>query len=360
MTDPAYASAAPVFTVAGTTEPELARDLVRLDVAEDVRGLRTLTACLLATAPRQQSSNDVVEYLDGRTLDFGKRLQVSVGPPGNERVVFAGSVSALEVQFTEGDVPVVTVLAEDDLMKLRLRQHSETYSNCTDADVAGRVVRRHGLKSDIALDGPTYDVVQQLNQSDLAFLRERARRVQAELWADDGTIHLASRDRRTGSQVELTRGSDLIDVAVRADLAHQCTAVHVSGYDAKSRSAIDAEAPESTVDAEITGGRTGPQTLRRAFGELPGRRVRDVPIAGSAARALARAEMLRRSRGFVQVRAATAGTPQLTVGSRVTLRRCGRAFDGDGYYVTGFHHSYDLTDGMRTRFTAERPTVNAG
>jgi hypothetical protein len=50
----------------------------------------------------------------------------------------------------------------------------------------------------------------------------------------------------------------------------------------------------------------------------------------------------------------------MVVGSRLTLGRCGRPFDGDGYYVTRFHHSFDLTGGMRTSFTAERPTVNAG
>jgi phage protein D len=113
------------------------------------------------------------------------------------------------------------------------------------------------------------------------------------------------------------------------------------------------------VDGEISGGRTGPQTLRKAFGDLPGRRIRDVPVAEAEARALARAEMLRRSRGFVQVRGTTAGSPQLVVGSRVTLARCGRPFDGDGYYVTRVRHSFDLATGLRTRFTAERPTVNA-
>jgi hypothetical protein len=43
----------------------------------------------------------------------------------------------------------------------------------------------------------------------------------------------------------------------------------------------------------------------------------------------------------------------------VTLARCGRPFDGGGYYVTGLHHSFDLARGLRTRFAAERPTVNA-
>src|SRR5699024_4513638 len=141
----------------------------------------------------------VVEYLDGDVLDFGTRLDVSAGPPGNERMVFSGAVSALEVRFVEGNVPVVVVLAEDDLMLLRLTQRSETYTSCTDADIAGRIARRHGLRPDLAADGPSYDVVQQVNQSDLAFLRDRARRLQAELWAEEGTVHLATRDRRPGT-----------------------------------------------------------------------------------------------------------------------------------------------------------------
>jgi phage protein D len=357
---PAFASTSPVLSVGGTRRPELARDLVRLDVEEDVEGLCRCTVHLLAAAPTKRPSGDVVEHLDGDDLDFGKRLQVSLGPPGTERIVFTGTVSALEVQFVEGDVPTVVAYAEDALMRLRLTQHSETWVDAADADVATGIARRHGLTPRVAAEGPTYGVVQQANRSDLAFLRERGRRIQAEVWATDGALHFATRDQRPGTRVTLTRGSDLIEVAARADLAEQCTAVHVSGYDATTREAIETRAPASTVDAEISGGRTGPATLRRAFGELPGRRVRDAPLDAAEASAVARAEMLRRSRRFVQVRGTTAGTPELVVGSRVTLARCGRPFDGDGYYVTRVHHSFDLGSGLRTRFTAERATVNAG
>jgi phage protein D len=356
---PAFASSAPVFTVNRSREPDLARDVVRLDIEETIEGLRTCVAYLLGSAPREQPTTDVVEYLDGRLLDFGKRLEVSMGPPGNEKIVFTGLVSALEVSFTEGDVPVVVVSAEDDLMKLRLTQRSATYTKVSDADIARRIATAHSLNAQLDADGPSYDVVQQFNQSDLAFLRERARRIQAELWATEGSLHLATRDRRPGTSVTMTRGSDLISVSAKADLAEQCTAVRVSGYDASARTRIDAEAPATTVEAEISGGRTGPQTLQRAFGTLPGRRVRDVPVVQSDARAVARAEMLRRSRRFVRVRGITTGTPELVVGSRLTLARCGRPFDGGGYYVTHVHHSYDLAHGMRTRFDAERPTVNS-
>jgi uncharacterized protein len=182
---PAFASSAPVFKVNDSRTADLARDVVRLDVEESTEGLRTFTAQFLGSAPRDQPSNDVVEYLDGALLDFGKRLEVSLGPPGNEKIVFTGVVSALEVNFTEGDVPVVVVSAEDDLMKLRFTQRSASYTQASDADIVRRIAAGHGLGAQVDADGPTYDVVQQFNQSDLAFLRERARRIQAELWAAD-------------------------------------------------------------------------------------------------------------------------------------------------------------------------------
>jgi phage protein D len=355
---PVYGSAAPVLTVAGTRQPELARDLVRLDIEETTEGLRRLTLHLIASAARSQPSHDVVEYLDGRPLDFGAPVQVVIGQPGTEKVVFTGTVSAIAAEYAEADAPVVVIRAEDDLMRLRMAQRSATYLRSTDADVVRAVASRHGLGAAVDLDGPRYDVVQQFNQSDLAFLRERARRLQADLWFADGKVQVATRDRRRGTAVTLTRGSDLLTLTASADLAEQCSAVRVSGYDASARQKIDAEAPAETVEAETSGGRTGPQTLQRTFGALPGRRVRDVPVVESEARAVARAEMLRRSRRFVRLRGMTSGSPLLVVGSVITLRSCGRPFDGGGYYATRVHHTFDLADGMRTHFEAERPTVS--
>src|SRR6266581_7298353 len=111
-----------------------------------------------------------------------KPVQVSVGPDEAQRTVFDGLISAIEVVFGDSEPPRVVVLAEDALMRLRMTRRMRSYTNVTDADIADAIANDHGLQSDTAVDGPTYDVVQQLNQSDLAFLRDRARLVQAELW----------------------------------------------------------------------------------------------------------------------------------------------------------------------------------
>lgn len=357
MTERLLASFAPVFEVEGRVVGELARDLLRLETEEDTSGLKTLTARFLAYGPRAGSPAEAQLYLDGSTLDFGKALDVSIGPDHDARTIFRGFVSALEAKFQEEQEPEVVVFAEDQFMKLRMTRRSKTYANVTDAQIAQAIADEHGFNADVDADGPTYDVVQQWNVSDLAFLRQRARLIQAELWLQGNTLHFKAREKRTGTELTLVQGNHILRLEARADLAHQRTNVKVSGYDAQARDMIDEEAGSEAIDAEVADGRTGISILERAFGERVSYRVREAPLAAGEAAAWARAEMLRRARGFVQVAGTTRGTPDMIVGSRLTLERAGRPFNGAGYYVTRVRHTYDLTDGHRTHFAAERPTV---
>jgi Bacteriophage probable baseplate hub protein len=297
-------------------------------------------------------------YVDGSAIDFGQSIQVSLGPDGEQRKVFDGLISAIEVVLRGSEPARVVVLAEDALMKLRMTRRMRSYTDVTDADIADAIARDHGLQSETAVDGPSYDVVQQLNQSDLAFLRERARLVQAELWCTGQTLHLASRPNRTGTTLTLVQGSDLLSVRLSADLAHQRTEVAVTGYDASAKTLIDERAEADVISAEITGGRTGPDILQRALGASITYRVREVSLTSDEARAWARAEMLRRSRRFVTVRGVTRGSPDMVVGSRLSLSSVGDPFEGDGYYTTRVRHTFDHTAGLGTHFEADRATVN--
>jgi phage protein D len=98
--------------------------------------------------------------------------------------------------------------------------------------------------------------------------------------------------------------------------------------------------------------------LQQAFGERVSYRVRENPLASGEAGAWARAEMLRRCRGFVSVVGTTNGTPDMVVGSRLHLDRVGTPFNGDGYYAVRVCHTYDLASGHRTHFEAQRATIN--
>src|SRR5262245_8010074 len=112
MTEPLLFSAAPVFEVEGTVRGELARDLLSLEVEGTPDGLKTLSARFIAQGPVSGSPREVQLYLDGAIVDFGKGLNVSIGPESGARTIFRGAISGLEACFQEGSAPEVVVFAE--------------------------------------------------------------------------------------------------------------------------------------------------------------------------------------------------------------------------------------------------------
>jgi phage protein D len=360
MTSALYTSAAPVFQVDGEVRGELGKDLMRLEVEESTGGLKSLSARFVAQGSQRGASRQVLLYLNGEILDFGRKLQVSIGPAEGARLIFDGLISGIEAEHSHVHEPRVSVFAEDRLMKLRMTRRMKTYRNMSDADIANAIASEHGLRGDAEVDGPKYDVVQQWNMSDLAFLRERGARLQAEIWLEEDRLCFKTRNLRSATEVTLVMGNELLEARVRADLAHQRTKIKLGGYDAMGRAAIDVEAGKDAIAAEVTEGRSGVDILEQAFGERESYRVREVPLNNAEATAWARAEMLRRARSFVTICGTTSGTPDMVVGTKVTLEGCGRPFDGGGYYATRVCHTYDLSSGHRTHFEAERPTIQEG
>lgn len=358
MTDPLNAFTSPVFTVGGELSRDLAQDCLRLEIEEGVEGLRTMKAHFTAVGRGATGAQQRMLYEDGKTVDFGKPIKVAVGPETGQRTVFDGVISALELVFGDSETPRLVVFAEDALMQLRMTRRMRTYTHVTDAEIVGKIATDHGLNADLNVDGPRYDVVQQLNMSDLAFLRERARLVQGELWCTDRTLHFSSRPQRKATRLTLAHGTDLLSARLLADLAHQRSEVVVTGYDAATKSVIDERAGADTISSEVSRGRTGPGIVQKALGDSSAVRVREVALAGKEADAWAKAEMLRRARGFVTVAGITRGSPDMVVGSLLRLEFVGKWFEGDGYYVTRIIHTFDHVQGLRTRFEAERATVN--
>jgi phage protein D len=350
-----YVSHAPVFKVEGELKHELGRDVLHLEIEETTEGLRTCKVRLVNEGPRPNKAQESFLYLDGSIVDLGKKLEVSLGPKDDERTVFKGLLSGIEGEFREGVPSEVVLFGEDSLMKLRMTRRSKTYENKTDAQIAADLAQENGLGTDCDAPGPTYDVVQQWNQSDLAFLRERARLIQAELWVEDETLKFKARGSRGGTPLTLVQGNELIHSVIRADLAHQRTKVKVSGYDAQARDVIDEEAGPGAIQSEAQGGRSGPQVLQQAFGERADYRVREAPLQGDEARQWAKAEMLRRARGFLRLSGVADGQPDMAVGSTLEIQRVGGGFSGGGWYVTRVCHVYDQLHAHRTHFEAERP-----
>jgi phage protein D len=364
VTEALITSVVPRVRIEGNLVEELTLELLDVRIEETLDGLKTLELTLFADSPEPGVDDRPANprFLDGESIDFGKRIEVVLGPESDPVTAFDGKISAIELEFEESVETRVRVFAEDELMQLRMTRRVQAWNDSSDADIAQAIASRHGLDVDADASGPTWESVLQLDMSDLAFLRERARLIGAEVWVDQAKLYFKARKDREAPTLELARGGDLLELVIRADLAHQRTAVRVRGWDANRAEAFESVAEGSLIRDELgsNGGRTGPELLTQTFGDRGSVRVREVAHDEDQGRAIAEAELRRRARSFVSVSGLTRGSARMIVGSRLSFDYVGPLFEGEGYYVTEVCHTYDREHGFRTRFDAERATLNEG
>lgn len=347
-TEPRIAAARPSIQVGGQDSPSLAEGLLALRLHESADGQAECEATFGNWGAKDKRTTFL--YFDRALLDFGKEITIGL----KTDVLFHGRISGLEAGFPEGDGPRLTVLAEDRYGDLRTTRRTRSFIDSTDADVFSKIAADHGLSPDVQLTGPTYRILTQLNQSDLAFLRDRARTVDAELWIDGTTLTARSRTGRAASTpLRLGYGNELREVTVLADLAGQRSGVTVSGWDVAAKRALAETAAEAAVSGELAGGLSGTRALAAAFGDRAEHVVHSVPLTAAEARTRAETLYKRIARRFLTAHGVAVTSGGLRVGTKVTLDHLGDLFSGT-YYISQVTHRFDDVQGLRTEFIAER------
>lgn len=346
----ALVAARPQFRLAGQEEADLASALVAFDLRDDTQGLARAEIEFGNWGTKDNGLGFL--FFDRALLDFGKDLQVRLG----DATLFDGRIMALQGVFPEGAPPRLKVLADDRLQDLRMTRRSRSFADMSDSDVLRQVAGDHGLTPQIDVSGPTHKHLAQVNQSDLAFLRERARAIDAELWVEGRTLHAKKRASRDAGSVQLGWGNLLRSFEVTADLAGQRTAVTVSGWDVAGKQGIKAEATSSAISGELGGDESGISILEAKVGARKENIAHPVPVTESEARAAAEAVLRMAARRFVTAHGVADASAGLRVGTHVELAELGPLFSGK-YTVTSVRHRFDGRQGLRSEFTAERPGI---
>ncbi len=344
----ALSSARPAFDIDGQAQPRLDAGLLRLALFDGIDGQDHAEA----EFGNWGGADAGVGYLwlDRDTLDFGKTFTVRVG----DITLFEGRISALEAVFPEGTPPTLRVRAEDKLQDLRMTRRTRHFANQSDADVVRAIAGEHGLQAEVDLPGSALPLLVQANESDLAFLRRRARAIDADLFLREGKLHAVARASRTDAPVRLHRGVELREFTVAADLAHQRTALVCSGWDVAAKQAVAARAEGSVIAQEAQAGDSGPQLLQQAYGARTDTLAHRVPFDDGGARAEAEALLRTLARRFVRGRGMASMSSALRPGGRAELIGLGPLFSGD-YGVVDVTHRFDGSHGLRSEFTVERP-----
>lgn len=345
-------SPAPAVTLDGAEPEGFAARLQAVTVEESVHGL---TRAEVRLDNWGTADGPGYAFADRTTVDFGMAVEIKAGPPDERATVFSGRVSGIEAEYAADTGPTVVALAEDALQDLRMTRRTRTFEDSSDADVVERICSDHGLTPDITLDGPTHAALCQLNQSDLAFVRDLALPHGADVWLDGRTLHVGTRD---DEPLVLRHGREVLSARLLADLAMQATEQRVAGWDPDSKEAVLETADQSSLGADLGSDKGGGGLLSDAFGDRVATTTVHRAVAAAEASELAKGLYRDRARRFVTGSLVTDGLPLLRAGRTITLADLGRMFDGT-YRVTRVVHRYDLITGYRTEVEVERSGISA-
>ncbi|HEX7832082.1 MAG TPA: contractile injection system protein, VgrG/Pvc8 family [Thermoanaerobaculia bacterium] len=342
----------PTIFVEGTEDAALAQGLLRMLIHEQVQGLYRAELRFGNWGPKGNAIGFL--YFDRKKLDFGKTIRLEL----DKTPLFEGRISAIEADFGEGASPEISILLEDRLQDLRMTRRTRTWNDVSDADVIKKIAGDHGLQPQVELTGPTHKVLAQVNQSDLAFIRDRARAAGGELWIDGRALHAKPRTSRGNDSLKLKYGSDLRQFTALADLAHQRSSVTVSGWDVSSKQAIKHKADDAAVRGELGNDSSGSKILGDTFGTRGESVAHTVPLTSDEAKAHAESWYRAAARRFLTGRGVAQPNAKLRVGAYVELDGLGALFNGK-YYLAEVQHLFDGPSGFRSEFTGERPGIGS-
>ena len=349
---PLLVDSRPQLALDGRRAERLEADLIRLETHADSSGLARLEAVFLNWDSKEPGGAVDFVHFDRQEVDFGRQLRVSFAVEQQPRVVFEGLVSGMGADFPELRPPEFTLLAEDRLLGLQLRERTRLSEASSDAAIVARIAGDAGFSAQVeGGDGRRHRQLLQLNQNDLDALRQRL--PDHLIRFSEGQLKVSTVASEAEPPLQLSRQNQLLRFTVLADLAQQRGEVRVHGWDVAAKEAIHATAGAAVVRAEAPRGRLGAEVVAEVFNGAAEDLHLEAPVTADEARQRAEARMRQRSRRFVRGRGVTLGTPALRVGSRLELVDLGPWFRGI-FLVTAVSHCFDQASGYRTHFEAQR------
>lgn len=349
LADPLYATS-PTIEFGGQSYPLIQQNLIQMRMREGLGGLSSLELSFIDSVEEGGTSH----YASGpgSPLELGAGVRVFAGPHEvGAPEIFDGQVTALEGEISEGEPPLITVLAEDRLFPARRRRRTRLFEQQKLGDVISSIASDYGLTPEIrdGTDQTTRNWMQ-ADETDLAFMRRVLHDYDCDMQVVGNRLQVGRVGQDQRALVTLAVGNTLISARITADVSEQVNTLKLGSFDPGAGEAVN-----TSGDAAGFGpgsGKSGPDILKEKFAAVTMHLGRDAPMTDSDGTKRAELEGQRRARSFVRVDGCARGDGNLRVGSWIELTGVNPRF-ANQYAVRSAVHRFDLRDGYRTDFIAE-------
>lgn len=335
--------------VAGApVEPLVARDVVELDVHEEVGKHARLSLLLQNWDPDARA----VRHSDDGPFTPGADVELRLGYHSELSQVFDGVVVSLTAHFPEGGRPVLRVEARSRSILLDHPPRSRQLAQVSDADVASAIASDYGLSAD-AETGVTRAFVVSDRRTDWELLTDRARALGWTCYVRDRTLVLRP-PAEPSEPARLEQGLNVVELQLTEDLTRTVASVTGAGWDVPAAEVVDTQ-----VGARQAGLGTGDRPDHEKALSDAGWPMRDQrlssPTLGAADQvdAAAVGAERRAALGHVHGRATVVGNPTLRCDSWCEIVGAGSRLSGP-HYISAVRHVLG-SRGLRTELQLGRP-----
>ncbi|MEU6535391.1 contractile injection system protein, VgrG/Pvc8 family [Streptomyces sp. NPDC047000] len=329
--------------------PQARLDVESVTVLDDLDALSMFTV----TLRNWDAERLAVSWSDSALFAVGTEVRISLGYLGDLHPVMTGEITSLEPAFTSGRLPRLTVRGYDHRHRLARGRRTRTFTRTKDSAIAGRLAREAGLRAEVTDTRTDLDYVVQNNQTDLEFLRGRARLIGYEVYVQDKVLYFRPPRHGRPPAATLRVGDEISEFTPRLRTLAQAGAVSVRGWDMTQKKAVVVTAAAGQETTLMGGSVTGPRAVERAFGRAVSVRTGLPAPDQDRADRMARGQFDELALAYVTGEAQCAGRPQLRAGEVVGIQGAGTRFSG-AYYLTSVSHSVTADEGYRTGLQLRR------
>lgn len=289
---------------------------------------------------------------DLETFKPGDEVKVSMGI---DRAVemMTGEITSLDLSF--GEPSILEVICYDRLHRLRFGTRRRSFKDMKDSDIAASIAREVKLTPDAEDTGTVVPYLFQNNQTNYAFLLERAGRIGYEIFADDKKLIFRRSQETKATELTLEYKADLDSFSGHLRTLTEGSKVEVRWWDMKNKEEVTSTASSGSETTVMGGQKSGYKISQDAFIESPVAVLDEAVIDVTDADNLARAGYNTRLREFITGEGKCTGNPAIRAGKTIEINGLSDRFNGVYYVVKTVHTMND--DGYTTNFTVKRTGI---
>lgn len=339
-------------------QPDFSIEIGGKPLEPDIRN-SILSLCYESSLDQADMFRIVLDNSDEQIMDsplflLGQEMEIYMGYAGDLQLMMLGEVVTIHPSFPEGEASTISVYGYDKSYRMRHNHKRRTFVSTNAGDIAATIARENNLEIQADASSIPLEYKSQYG-SDMAILKELARRNQFEVFVKESTLHFR-RITEEEQPVVLEWGTDLLSFSPRLSIARQKGMILLQDYDRKL-----AQKVESMISVNSNG--TAAESIKERLGEdflnqleqfgkihLSNTSLNSYAEADSYAEALMH-ELLQ---GLFEGNGACEGLPELRAGKNIQILGVGEKFSGI-YQLREVKHTISSNSGYRTDFRVAQP-----